>query len=288
MAFWNGQYYFAGVFQVLGSRKIVAFDGVDQWSPLGGGVGGNFLRKVQGYGDSLYVGGFMLPGQDVVDRHLQIWDGENWLPIFEEVFVSGQVMGMAVYDGELYISGAFFFGEDTTQYGLIRYDGHRICALGGFMYHGGGEIAFFQDKLYMALPPQNGQLSYEYIGYLDLATVVPDTCVTVSHTGVQEHAAQGGVLRVYPNPVVPGDAVTLCYAMPTGFSPSGPLRVVVQDAMGRQVHEEVLGHYGHSELRGTKQEGVLIAVSASLAAGLYHLHLTDGTRWLAGGKVVVE
>ena len=82
-----------------------------------------------------------------------------------------------------------------------------------------------------------------------------------------------------------GTPLSIAFTPPPTFTPNGPLRVVVQDAMGRQLHEEVLGHNGgHRE----RSETIVTAVSASLAAGLYHLHLTDGTRWLAGGKVVVE
>lgn len=197
--YWNGQYYFGGVFQTMGSRKVVAFDGVDQWSPLGGGVGGNFVRKVCGYGDSLYVGGYMLPGPDVASQHLQIWDGVQWLPFFDEVNVVGQTKDIEVHEGALYISGAFTFGSDTTMYGLIRYADNQICALGGYMSQGGSQIAFLHDRVYMALPPSGNQLFYECIGYLDLDTVVPDTCVLVTPNGIQETIVDAD-LRVYPNP----------------------------------------------------------------------------------------
>jgi hypothetical protein len=55
--------------------------------------------------------------------------------------------------------------------------------------------------------------------------------------------------------------------------------------MGRQVHEESIGTG-----TGTRQLAHLPTGQAGLplAAGLYYLHLTDGTRWLAGGKVIVS
>jgi hypothetical protein len=63
---------------------------------------------------------------------------------------------------------------------------------------------------------------------------------------------------------------------PPSYHPKGPLRVVLLDALGRQVQEE-------------RMSGSTLSLSTStLPAGLYYLHLTDGTRWLAGGKVVVE
>jgi hypothetical protein len=95
-------------------------------------------------------------------------------------------------------------------------------------------------------------------------------------------------LRIAPNPVAQGQPLRVSFEPPAGFTTKGPLRVVLLDALGKQVHEEILGNGGHSELRGTKQEGVLYAVTANLTAGLYYLHLADGSRWLAGAKVVVE
>ncbi|MEX1132450.1 MAG: hypothetical protein WEC15_04425, partial [Flavobacteriales bacterium] len=114
-----------------------------------------------------------------------------------------------------------------------------------------------------------------------MGCVVPG-CHTV---GVQEYALDlNQYLRIWPNPLPAGQALQFTFAPPTTFTPNGSLRVVLLDAMGRQVHEQHLGHLGHSE----RSEGVPMAVTASLATGLYYLHLTDGNRWLAGGKVVVS
>jgi len=114
-----------------------------------------------------------------------------------------------------------------------------------------------------------------------LGCVVPG-CNTV---GVEEYVMDlNEHLRVWPNPVASGAPLQLSFTPPPEFTPNGHLRVVLLDALGRQIHEQHLGHLGHSE----RSEGVSTAVTASLAAGLYYLHLTDGTRWLAGAKVVVE
>lgn len=53
------------------------------------------------------------------------------------------------------------------------------------------------------------------------------------------------------------------------------LRLVVQDALGRMVHEE-------------QMDGSMHQLSVSLAPSLYYIHLTNGARWLAGAKLVVE
>ena len=98
------------------------------------------------------------------------------------------------------------------------------------MYHGGREMAFLHDRLYMALPPQNGQLYYEFIGYLDLATVQPDTCVQIVGTGIagERTMAREG-LHLYPNP-----AETLVNVQ---LPVAGQWRLVLHDAQGRSIRE---------------------------------------------------
>jgi hypothetical protein len=106
-----------------------------------------------------------------------------------------------------------------------------------------------------------------------LGCVVPG-CNTV---GVEEYLMDlNEHLRVWPNPVATGAPLTLAFEPPHEFTPNGPLRIVVLDALGKQVHAERV------------QVGTCQLANLPLATGLYHLHLTDNTRWLAGANFVVE
>jgi hypothetical protein len=98
-----------------------------------------------------------------------------------------------------------------------------------------------------------------------------------SSTGVQERATpKPPVLRLYPNPAMGGQTLTIAFETPPEFTPNGSLRLVVQDALGRQVHEENFAPHTS-----------LFTLPTGLPAGPYHIHLTDNIRWLAGRKVVV-
>jgi len=98
-----------------------------------------------------------------------------------------------------------------------------------------------------------------------------------------------GALTVAPNPVAQGGNVQVLLDLPESFAVQGALRITVTDAMGRLVHEQLIAAAGHSELRGTKQEGVPASLTTTqLPSGLYHIHLSDATRWIAGAKLVVE
>jgi len=87
-----------------------------------------------------------------------------------------------------------------------------------------------------------------------------------------------GALNVAPNPVVSGGNVQMQLQLPGGFTVQGALRITVTDEAGRLVQEQPM------------PSGVS-AFSFQLSAfpaGLYHLHLHDDSRWIAGAKLVVE
>jgi hypothetical protein len=136
---------------------------------------------------------------------------------------------------------------------------------GGFILTGSTER--FVDTTY-TYPAKLWLVKLDSMGCL-----VPG-CHTV---GIEEQALDlNQYLRIWPNPVAAGQAVQFSFEPPPTFTLNGPLRVALLDGAGRIVHEERV------------QVGTGQLANLSLAAGLYYLHLTDGSRWLAGGKVVVE
>jgi len=228
--YWHGRYYMGGRtppgFQ---SHNIVSFDGMSQWYDLAQGVGGNHIRSVRGYGDSLYVGGFFNPGSNVQSRHIQIWDGEAWHPFFPGVveFVS-QVFDMKVHEGALYICGNFQFDPDGPLYGILRFDGHHLCAIGGpIPWSDNTGIAFFQNELYMGLGHDFPGLEYQWIGRLPLEGLVPDECYEVV-TGVPDAASNALGITVFPNPA--GGQLTV-----SGLGPYAGGHLYVMDMLGRMV-----------------------------------------------------
>ncbi len=106
-----------------------------------------------------------------------------------------------------------------------------------------------------------------------LGCVVPG-CQNV---GVQEYALDmNEYLSVWPNPA--SVQINFSFAPPQELALAGPLRATLLDATGRTVREELL------PVGGT----VFSLPVVELPAGAYHLHLSDGRRWLAGKTVVKE
>lgn len=96
-------------------------------------------------------------------------------------------------------------------------------------------------------------------------------------TGVETQVTNlKDVLRLWPNPVASGGTVQLEVVLPAGFAQQGALQLTVVSSDGRLVHSQQVR-------QGTNQLS-----TASLAAGLYHLHLSDADQWISGGRLVVE
>lgn len=87
-------------------------------------------------------------------------------------------------------------------------------------------------------------------------------------------------LHVYPNPVVRGAVLQVEIKLPSNFTAQGPLRLTVTDALGRLVLEDQLAP-------GTRSANLPIT-GALAVPGVYHLHLSDASRWISGATFVVE
>jgi len=85
-------------------------------------------------------------------------------------------------------------------------------------------------------------------------------------------------LVLAPNPA--HDKVRFELPLPDGYPLQGTVQAILLDAQGKEVLRNTIGNTGLG-LNGN------LDVSG-LPSGTYFLHLRDGEKWLAGGKVIVE
>ena len=106
-------------------------------------------------------------------------------------------------------------------------------------------------------------------------------CVVPGCNGVTGITAQvtnlGEVLRLYPNPVQ--EQLHVGIHLPGTFATSGPLMLTVTSLEGKLVLQQQVP---------TSAAGEVVLDVSSLSSGMYSVHLSDATRWLAGKKFVVE
>lgn len=84
-------------------------------------------------------------------------------------------------------------------------------------------------------------------------------------------------LTVYPNPVSRGAPVTVLVDLPEGLRKES-LRLTVVSTDGRLVEQRNLTPY----------IAQITLHTSGYSSGLYHLHLTSGSTWLSGAKLIVE
>ena len=100
--------------------------------------------------------------------------------------------------------------------------------------------------------------------------------------GLQEQLTDlSASLAIYPNPAQ--DHVNVRLELPATLRVQGPLRLAVTSLDGRLVHERQV-----PLTFGPVPTANCLLPTASWPSGTYFVHLLEGTRWLAGGKVVRE
>jgi hypothetical protein len=97
-------------------------------------------------------------------------------------------------------------------------------------------------------------------------------------TGITEQVTNlGDALKLFPNPV--HDQLHVGIHLPGNLTTTGPLTLSVTSLDGRLVLQQQIP---------TSAAGEVVVDVSSLSSGMYSVHLSDATRWLAGKKFVVE
>ena len=168
-------------------------------------------------------------------------------------------------DGDtLYTRKYWYYGgyaaENLATYGINRTSDGGLIMIGAVRQSTTGE----QPLLYST-----------WVLKLDEHGCLTPGCHTV---GVADYEmALQNALVLAPNPAREQVQVTL--QLPDGYPLEGAVHAMLLDAQGKEVLQQNVST-NTGELRGMLDVG-------GLPAGLYYLHLHDGVKWLAGGKVVV-
>jgi hypothetical protein len=97
-------------------------------------------------------------------------------------------------------------------------------------------------------------------------------------TGITEQFTNlGNALSLYPNPV--HGELHVGIKLPANLTTTGPLTLSVTSLDGKLTLQQQVP---------TSAAGEVVVDVSSLSSGMYSLHLSDATRWLAGRKFVVE
>src|SRR2546426_3946682 len=135
--------------------------GAPNWSDVGG-VGmasGYAVTAVAVYNDELYIGGSFpsVTGPGTACANLCRWNATNgWRAVgtFTNSYTAGSVFAFAVYNGQLYVGGAFLNAAGVTKC-------DQICRWNGAAWSDVGSGQIFGSTAVRALAVYNGEL---YVG----------------------------------------------------------------------------------------------------------------------------
>jgi hypothetical protein len=279
-------------YRAPGLDRIVLFRTVPtgniQWVRYSGGQGGGSSGTVRVEADGSVIN----------------WNSErsNDIPNYEERMVltkrtsTGNLLwerstvqgsDCIASDFEILPDGGFICtGMKQGRGVLVRYDpaGNMLWARDYSVLHGQhsfGDVEMTSDGGFLLTGsawrflPLDTDIQTNYVTWVVKTDSVGCVVPGCQNVGIEEVAlGHDQYLSISPNPVASGQPLRISFEPPAEFTHKGPLRVVLLDATGRLVHEERMGSttFDHSMNK--------------LTSGLYYLHLTDGTRWLAGGKVL--
>lgn len=229
------------------------------------------------------------PGAQVQD--LRKWD-ENGTLIWSKKTLT-QTSGNFAQDMEVLLDGSFIctglywniaalwrFDANGDSLWMRKYwdltgNGGGITIPYDVLPTSDGGFAFCGTSQQAAGDPHPNIYTMFVIKTDSLGCVVPG-CNTV---GVEEYAIDlQQSLSITPNPT--RDQVRIELPLPEGYPIEGEVRLILMDAAGRALKEERVAYNGNGLSH--------LLTLAQFRPGLYHLHLCDERRWLAGGKVVVE
>lgn len=226
-----------------------------------------------------------------------IWDREYG----EIAYSTGLFAGKETPTGDLIACGVTY--AEQGQKGLLLRTNSQGDSLWMRSYYYQDEvISNGQGRFYDVLPtPDGGFIAagavYNPIqapnppGYSQDTWVVKvdaEGCIVpgCNGVGITEQATNLlGALTIFPNPVAQGGSVTVQLDLPPSVD-SSPLQYTVVTADGRVVLQEQLPS-GISP-SPSERVGVRAFSLSHLSSGLYYIHISTGSKWLTGGKLIVE
>jgi hypothetical protein len=135
MHIWNGDLIVTGSFDKGGGHSfqpdenIVAWNG-SSWYTFANGVGGiwgdEWISSCSGFGNSLYVAGYInkASGVKLKSKGIAHWDGTRWCSLGDSFGIAEYANQVAALNGDLYVSGNFSsINADTSFHYLAKWVG---------------------------------------------------------------------------------------------------------------------------------------------------------------------
>lgn len=158
-AVYNGQLYVGGWFYEAGTvtaNNMARLDG-HGWDSVGSGLTGgqNYVAALCVYNGKLYACGSFFAADGLATNNIAVWDGSHWDTVSTKGLQycgggTGWADAMAVYNGKLYVAGAFCHAGGITAENIACWDGSKWDSVSSGINDSVNALAVYNGKLYAA------------------------------------------------------------------------------------------------------------------------------------------
>lgn len=174
------------------------------WDSVGGGLkgsGATFPTCGIVYKNELYLAGRFMKSSGNAGHNIQKWNGVTWSDVGNtNDTTDGQINGMKIIDGYLYVYGAFQTVGDgsVSAMSLARWDGTNWCSSKDLYKYGGTimDVESYNDHLIVggSFVEINGDMSVTQLARLKCDDLCSDTC------NYETSPPTATDFTIYPNP----------------------------------------------------------------------------------------
>lgn len=155
-AVYNGELYAGGWFYQAGdvmANNMARWNGLT-WDSVGSGLTGgeNNVDVMCVYNGKLYVGGAFYAAEGLAANDIAVWDGSHWDTLGSGLKYCSGGLGwadaMAVYNGKLYVAGAFCYAGGIKANNIACWDGTQWDSVSSGINDSVYALAVYNGNLY--------------------------------------------------------------------------------------------------------------------------------------------
>lgn len=154
---YNGELYAAGWFYQAGNittNNIARWNGLE-WDSVGTGLTGgeNYVNVLCVYNGKLFAGGEFFSAEGLPANNIASWDGSHWDTLSAGLTYCGSdglswADAMAVYNGKLYVAGAFCYAGNIKVNNIACWDGTKWDSVSSGINDSVYVLAVYNGNLY--------------------------------------------------------------------------------------------------------------------------------------------
>ncbi len=156
-AVYNGELYAGGWFYSFGSvqtNNMARWNGT-AWDSVGGGLTGgqNYVGALCVFNGKLYAAGAFFAAEGLPANNIAVWDGSHWDTVSTQGLENcgngtGWADAMAVYNGKLYVAGAFCHAGGIPALNIACWNGTKWDSVSSGINDSVNTLAVYNGKLY--------------------------------------------------------------------------------------------------------------------------------------------